>query len=108
MKSTKNTKYAYWKWLLLNKHTKETAQKTGRNIVAVYNPTLNIMFRFDLDKCKIIKTRWEGLDWLFENCLGDYLTIGEQEKFYNSLPNNKKRIFWDCVARSMKNENDND
>lgn len=101
MKMFENSKYEYWKWVLLNKHTKMISVKQQRNIVAVYNPTENIIFRFDTDKGKKIKTRWDGIDWLFENCLADFIDIGEVEEFYKSLPSDKKQKFWKCLSKSM-------
>lgn len=107
MKMYYNTKYEYWKWILLNRHTKMVAEKQKRPIVAVYNPIENVIFRFDTRKRKKIKTRWKGLDWIFEYCLGDFLNIDELEEFYKSLPSQKKKIFWDCVARSCYEKNCN-
>ena len=104
MKSTYNTKYSYWKWILLNKHTKLVAKKYKRPVIAVYNPTENIIFRFDIDKKQKIKTNWSGLDWLFEYCLNDFVSMGELEEFYKSLPSQKKKIFWNCLSRSMRYE----
>lgn len=102
MKRSKETKYEYWKWLLLQKQTKLVCEKTNRKLIAVFNPVKNIIFRFDLDKNEKIETNWEGLNWLFENSINDFVTIGDLEAFYNSLPTQKKKIFWDCLSRSMK------
>lgn len=104
MKSTYNTKYSYWKWILLNKHTKLVSEKCQRPIVAVYNPTENVIFRYDVERKDKILTVWAGLDWLFKYCLNDFVSIGELEEFYKSLPNQKKKSFWDCLSRSMNNE----
>lgn len=102
MKKSKETRYKYWKWILLQKHTQLVCKKTNRNLIAVFNPSQNIIFRYDLNKNQKINTNWEGLNWLFENCLNDFITIGELEAFYNSLPTQKKNIFWDCLSRSVK------
>lgn len=102
-----NTKYEYWKWILLQKHTKLISKTTKRNIVAVYNPIKDIIFRYDVGAKKKIKTKWEGFDWLFKNCLGKFLNIDEIEQFYTSLPNKKKKIFWDCFTRSCYEKNHN-
>lgn len=104
MKSTYNTKYKYWKWVLLDKQTKLVAKKQGRPIIAVYNPTENVIFRYDVEKKDKILTTWSGLDWLFKYCINDFVTIGELEEFYKSLPSQKKKIFWDCLSRSMSYE----
>lgn len=101
MKRFKNSKYEYWKWILLNKHNKMVADKYHTGIVAVYNPIENIIFRFDTNKNTKVFTRWKGLDDLFETMLADYLTIGELEEFYKSLPSDKKQKFWKCLSKSM-------
>lgn len=100
MRMYENAKYEYWKWVLLNKHTKLVNEKEHRNLIAVHNPTENIMYRFDLDKCKKIKTHWEGIDWLFDNCLADFIKEDEVDDFYNALPNSKKEKFWKCMEKS--------
>lgn len=104
MKSTYNTKYSYWKWILLKKQTELVTQKQHRPIIAVYDPIKNIIFRYDVEKKRKILTSWSGLDWLFEHSLNDFITIFELEEFYKSLPNQKKKIFWDCLSRSMSHE----
>lgn len=107
MKISENSKYEYWKWVLLNNHSKLVSKRTNRNIVAVYNPIENTIFRFDLDKKVKIKTIWKGIEWLFKHCLSELLTIDELEDFYKSLPAKKKRIFWDCISRSCYEKNCN-
>lgn len=92
--------YKYWKWLLLSKHTKMVENEEQRGITAIYNQIDNTICRYDFNNKKYKDTRWSGLDWLFENVITDFLTIGELEEFYKSLPKSKKEIFWDCVYKS--------
>lgn len=99
MKMSENTKYEYWKWILLQKHTKLINEKAHRNIVAVYNPTKNIIFRFDINKGKKIKSNWEGFEWLLERYTAKFVEIRELEQFYKSLPKKYKDKFWDFVGR---------
>ena len=100
MKATTSTKYSYWKWVLLNKHCELLSSTTKRNLIAIYNPTEEKIFRYDTDTKKKIKTNWSGLDWLFENYLSKLLTIGELADFFKSLPPRKQKMFWDCIGRT--------
>ena len=102
MKKSINEKYSYWKWVLLKKQTALVVQEQNRPIIAVYDPIKNIMFRYDIEKKQKIKTKWDGLDWLFTHCLSNFVEIGELKEFYKSLPKDKKVVFWDCLSRSMK------
>lgn len=102
MKKSINEKYSYWKWVLLKKQTALVVQEQNRPIIAVYDPIKNIMFRYDIEKKQKIKTKWDGLDWLFTHCLSNFVEIGELKEFYKSLPKDKKAVFWDCLSRSMK------
>lgn len=102
MKKSINEKYSYWKWVLLKKQTALVVQEQNRPIIAVYDPIKNIMFRYDTENKQKIKTKWDGLDWLFTYYLSSFVEIGDLEEFYTSLPKDKKAAFWDCLSRSMK------
>lgn len=102
MKKSINEKYSYWKWVLLKKQTALVVQEQDRPIIAVYDPIKNIMFRYDIEKKQKIKTKWDGLDWLFTYYLSSFVEIGDLEEFYTSLPKDKKAAFWDCISWSMK------
>lgn len=106
MKRVKS-EYEYWKWLLLEKHTKLAEEKEHRGVVAIYNPLEKTIFRYDFNKRKTKTTNWKGIDWLLENVITDFLTIGELEKFYISLPKNHKDLFWDYVYGSANREKAN-
>lgn len=100
MKMFENSKYEYWKWVLIQKAVEISPRKY---ITAVYNPIEDIIFRFDINKGQKIKTNWDkGLDYVFNNHLAECLTIDNLEEFYKSLPQNKKQKFWKCLSRSYK------
>lgn len=74
MKSTYNTKYSYWKWVLLDKQTKLVAKKQGRPIIAVYNPTENVFESYViLDTTKTYDFACENADWIIDK-YNDYET----------------------------------
>lgn len=91
------TKYEYWKWLLLSKQTKLVEEQEHRGIIAIHNQIENKMYRYDFNKQKPKKTVWKGIDWLLENEIARFLTMGELKEFYKSLPSKKKAKFWDYV-----------
>ncbi len=97
--------YKYWKWVLLSKHTAIMEEKEKRGITAIYNQIDNTICRYDFNNKKYKETRWAGLDWIFENSLAEFLTIGELEEFYKSLPKSKKELFWDCIYNSENRNN---
>lgn len=94
MKTT--TKYEYWKWVLLKKHT----ELFEKNCVSIHDRLQNRIFIYDIYNNKKVTMNFEqNLLSMLYSVLPYFVTIGELPEFYKSLPNKYKKVFWDLVER---------
>lgn len=96
-KMATSTKYAYWKWVLLNWHTQKFKDLKD-NCVLVHDKQNDKIFVYNIKTMKKEKRYYnQGFDFLLKGYLTNILTIGELEEFYNSLPKKHQSQFWDYL-----------